>query len=197
MQWPRLGTNVPKRTHPIRTVIGRTVFKLIGWKLVGNLPNEPKLVLVALPHSSNFDFILALSVIWGWGLKLNFMGKHTLFKFPQGLFFRAVGGIPVDRRSSQGLVGKMASEFNSRSSLMLGIAPEGTRNSDGALKAGFARIAKAASAPVVPIIVNYKVKTLTLGKIITDLNDVDEIISAVKEQGMSGERRAPAKLSVK
>jgi 1-acyl-sn-glycerol-3-phosphate acyltransferase len=194
MKWPRLGNAIPQRTQPIRTLIGRTVFKLTGWKLVGNLPNESKLVIVALPHSSNFDFILALSVIWGWGLKINFMAKHTLFKFPQGLFFRAVGGIPVDRRSAHGLVEKMAHEFNSRSSLILGIAPEGTRNSDGSLKAGFARIAKAASAPVVPIIVNYKTKTLTLGKLVSDLSDVDGIIDAVKTQGLSGRRRAPARL---
>ena len=194
MKWPHLGNAIPQRIQPIRALIGRTVFKLTGWKLVGNLPNESKLVIVALPHSSNFDFILALSVIWGWGLKINFMAKHTLFKFPQGLFFRAVGGIPVDRRSSHGLVEKMAHEFNSRSSLILGIAPEGTRNSDGSLKAGFARIAKAASAPVVPIIVNYKTKTLTLGNLVSDLSDVDGIIEAVKAQGLGGHRRAPARL---
>ena len=194
MNWPLLGDAIPQRKHPIRTLIGRVVFKLIGWKLEGNLPNRSKLVLVALPHSSNFDFILALSVIWGWGLKLNYMGKHTLFKFPHGFFFRAVGGIPVDRRSPQGLIEKMTSEFNSRSSLMLGIAPEGTRNSDGTLKAGFARIAIAASAPVVPVIVNYETKTLTLGTLITDLSSVESIIAAVKEQGRSGHRRAPAKL---
>ncbi len=194
MKWPHLGNAIPQRTQPIRALIGRTVFKLTGWKLVGNLPNESKLVIVALPHSSNFDFILALSVIWGWGLKINFMAKHTLFKFPQGLFFRAVGGIPVDRRSAHGLVEKMTHEFNSRSSLILGIAPEGTRNSDGSLKAGFARIAKAASAPVVPIIVNYKTKTLTLGNLVSDLSDVDGIIGAVKAQGLGGHRRAPARL---
>ena len=194
MNWPLLGDAVPQRKHPIRTLIGRVVFKLIGWKLEGNLPNRSKLVLAALPHSSNFDFILALSVIWGWGLKLNYMGKHTLFKFPHGLFFRAVGGIPVDRRSPQGLIEKMTDEFNSRPSLMLGIAPEGTRNSDGTLKAGFARIAIAASAPVVPVIVNYKTKTLTLGTPITDLSSVESIIAAVKTQGQSGHRRAPAKL---
>ena len=194
MKWPCLGDAIPQRKHPIRTLIGRAIFKLIGWKLEGNLPNKSKLVLVALPHSSNFDFILALSVIWGWGLKLNYMGKHTLFKFPYGFFFRAVGGIPVDRRSPQGLIEKMTGEFNSRSSLMLGIAPEGSRNSDGSLKAGFARIAKAASAPVLPVVVNYKTKTLILGKLITDLSDVESVIGAVREQGLAGHRRAPAKV---
>ena len=194
MKWPRLGDAIPQRKQPIRTLIGRAVFELIGWQLEGNLPNKSKLVLVALPHSSNFDFILGLSVIWGWGLKLNYMGKHTLFKFPHGFFFRAVGGIPVDRRSPQGLIEKMTNEFNSRSSLMLAIAPEGTRNSDGTLRAGFARIAKAAAAPVLPVIVNYKTKTLSVGKLITDLSDVESIIAAVKEQGLTGQRRAPVKL---
>ena len=194
MKWPRLGDAIPQRKHPIRTLIGRAMSELIGWKLEGNLPNKSKLVLVALPHSSNFDFILGLSVIWGWGLKLNYMGKHTLFKFPHGFFFRAVGGIPEDRRSPQGLIEKMANEFNSRSSLMLAIAPEGTRNSDGTLRAGFARIAKAAAAPVLPVIVNYKTNTLSVGKLITDLSDVESIIAAVKEQGLTGQRRAPAKL---
>ncbi len=193
MKWPRLGSEIPQRRHPVRTFIGRTVFWLSGWKLVGNLPNQSKLVVVGLPHSSNFDFILALSVIWGWGLKINFMAKHTLFKFPQGIFFRAVGGIPVDRRSAQGLVDKMVGEFNRRSSLMLGIAPEGTRNSDGTLKAGFARIAKATSAPIVPVIVNYKTKTLTLGKLITDLSDVEKIITAVTKEGQRGHRKAPSR----
>ena len=190
MKWPRLGDAIPQRKHPIRTLVGRAEIELIGRNLEGNLPNKSKLVLVALPHSSN----LGLSVIWGWGLKLNYMGKHTLFKFPHGLFFRAVGGIPVDRRSPQGLIEKMTNEFNSRSSLMLAIAPEGTRNSDGTLRAGFARIAKAASAPVLPVIVNYKTKTLSVGKLITDLSDVESIIAAVKEQGLTGQRRAPAKL---
>ena len=88
----------------------------------------------------------------------------------------------------------MTNEFNSRSSLMLAIAPEGTRNSDGTLRAGFARIAKAAAAPVLPVIVNYKTKTLSVGKLITDLSDVESIIAAVKEQGLTGQRRAPAKL---
>ena len=194
MKWPRLGDAIPQRKHPIRTLVGRAVFELIGWNLEGNLPNKSKLVLVALPHSSNFDFILGLSVIWGWGLKLNYMGKHSLFKFPHGRFFRAVGGIPVDRRSPQGLIEKMTGEFNSRSSLILGIAPEGSRNSDGSLKAGFARIAKAASAPVLPVVVNYKTKTLILGKLITDLSDVESVIGAVREQGLAGHRRAPAKL---
>ena len=103
----------------------------MGWKLDGNLPNTPKMFVVAVPRSSNIDFILALSVIWSWGVRVNFLGKHSLFKFPHGLFFRVIGGIPVDRRSPQGLVTKLAEEFSKRAKLILGIAAEGTRISNG------------------------------------------------------------------
>ena len=163
MAWPKLGDLVATKNRPILQWVGRSIYRLMGWKVAGNLPNTPKMVVVALPHSSNIDFILALSIIWGWGIRVNFLGKHTLFKFPHGAFFRGVGGIPVDRGSAQGLVGKMTEEFSRRKELILGIAPEGSRRSDGSLKEGFARIAHAASVPVIPAIVNYKTRTIRFG----------------------------------
>ena len=194
MAWPQLGNLVAQKKRPILKWVGRTIYKLMGWKLAGNLPNTPKMVVVAVPHSSNVDFILALSVIWGWGIKVNFLGKHTLFKFPHGFFFKGVGGIPVDRRSPQGLVTKMTEEFNKRKELILGIAPEGTRSSDGSLKEGFARIAQAASVPVIPAIVNHKTRTISIGTVIEDLSGVTDIIDAVREQALLGARRAPVKV---
>jgi 1-acyl-sn-glycerol-3-phosphate acyltransferase len=137
--------------------------------------------------------VLALSVIWGWGLKVNFMAKHTLFKFPQGLFFKSVGGIPVDRRSAQGLVGRLTEEFTRRKQLILGIAPEGSRNTDGSLKEGFARIAQAASIPVLPAIINHKQRTIRIGEVIKDVSDVGDVIASVKQQALTGARKAPFK----
>lgn len=193
MSWPQLGNLVAQKKRPLLKWVGRTVYKLMGWKLDGNLPNTPKMLVVAVPHSSNIDFILALSVIWGWGIRVNFLGKHSLFKFPHGLFFRSIGGIPVDRRSPQGLVTEMAAEFSKRAELILGIAPEGTRSSDGSLKEGFARIAQAASVPVIPAIVNYKTRTISIGSVVDDLSSVTAIIDAVKEQALLGARRASTK----
>mgnify|MGYP000553487870 FL=1 len=168
--------------------------KALGWKLEGALPDEPKFIVVALPHSSNLDFVLALSVIWGWGLKVNFMAKHTLLKFPQGLFFKSVGGIPVDRRSSQGLVGRLTEEFTRRKQLILGIAPEGSRNTDGSLKEGFARIAQAARVPVLPAIINHQQRTIRIGEVIKEVSDIAGVIASVKEQALTGARKAPFKL---
>lgn len=194
MAWPRLGNSIPARRQPLRKLIGRTVLKVLGWKLEGALPDEPKFIVVALPHSSNLDFVLALSVIWGWGLKVNFMAKHTLFKFPQGLFFKSVGGIPVDRRSSQGLVGRLTEEFTRRKQLILGIAPEGSRNTDGSLKEGFARIAQAARVPVLPAIINHQQRTIRIGEVIKEVSDIAGVIASVKEQALTGTRKAPFKL---
>ena len=174
--------------------MGRTVYALMGWKLDGNLPNTPKMLVIAVPHSSNIDFILALSVIWSWGVRVNFLGKHSLFKFPHGLFFRVIGGIPVDRRSPQGLVTKLAEEFSKRAKLILGIAAEGTRISDGSLKKGFARIAQAASVPVIPAIVNYSTRTISIGSLSDELSSVKVTKDAVKKQALLGARRATAKV---
>jgi hypothetical protein len=87
----------------------------------------------------------------------------------------------------------MTEEFRKRKELILGIAPEGTRSSDGSLKEGFARIAQAASVPVIPAIVNYKTRTISIGTVIDDLSSVTGIIDAVKEQALLGARRASAK----
>ena len=147
MAWPQLGNLVAQKKRPILKWVGRTIYKLMGWKLAGNLPNTPKMVVVAVPHSSNVDFILALSVIWGWGIKVNFLGKHTLFKFPHGFFFKGVGGIPVDRRSPQGLVTKMTEEFNKRKELILVLLRKGREAAMAASKRGLLELRKLPRSP--------------------------------------------------
>ena len=83
----------------------------------------------------------------------------------------------------------MASEFECRTKLVLGIAPEGTRSSSGDLKAGFARIAEAASVPVLPTIINYKQKTIRFAELIKEVSDVSSVIEQVKVEALTGMRR--------
>jgi 1-acyl-sn-glycerol-3-phosphate acyltransferase len=189
MTWQKLGSELPLTDNPITKRVGRTLLRWWGWRLEGHFPNRSKMVVAVLPHSSNIDFLLTVAVLWGMGLKASFMAKHTLFKFPFGGFFRSLGGVPVDRRSAQGMVGQMASEFERRKQLVLGIAPEGTRSNSGDLKAGFARIAEAASVPVLPTIINYKQKTIRFGELINDVSDVSSVIEQVKVEALTGMRR--------
>lgn len=186
MQWQVLGKLLPKRRNPITRLIGRTVFSLMGWRIEGEFPDRPKMVVALVPHSSNMDFILTVAVLWGLGLRSSFLMKHSLFWFPLGNVLRSLGGIPVDRRSPQGLVEQMAQEFQRRSKLVLGITPEGTRSGVKEFKRGFARIAEAAKVPVLPAVLDYKTKAVRFRELIEDVTDVDAIIERVRMEARLG-----------
>ncbi|HAU3520609.1 TPA: acyltransferase, partial [Legionella pneumophila] len=106
--------------------ICRFIFKLIGWKIVGELPNEKKYIVIVAPHTSNWDFVICLCARFVVGVKINFLAKHQLFFFPLSYFLRAVGGTPVDRSKKGNRVEKVVELFRQRDELKLGLAPEGT-----------------------------------------------------------------------
>lgn len=126
------------------------VYRWKGWKLEGTLPETRKFVIAGAPHSSNWDFVFFTGATAEMGIRPNFMGKHTLFKWPLKRFMEDMGGIAVDRRSRANYVDQVAAEFARRDELALVIATEGTRSSDGTWKSGFYHIAQAAGVPFVP-----------------------------------------------
>ena len=127
MKWQSLGENIPKGGNFITRSIGRFVFWLMGWRIAGEFPDRSKAIVALVPHSSNIDFLLTLAVLWGMGLKSSFLMKHTVFWFPLGHILKALGGIPVNRGSQNGLVWQVTQEFQRRSKFVLGITPSGTR----------------------------------------------------------------------
>ena len=186
MGWPKLGDNLPKTANPITRWIGRVTLRLWGWRINGEFPNRPKMVVALLPHSSNFDFILAIAVLWALGLRSTFMMKHTLFWFPLGAVLSRLGGIPVDRGSKQGLVEQMHRAFQTRSKLVLGITPEGTRRGVARLKHGFARIALASNVPVLPAILDYQNRTVRFAELIENCANVESIMQRVQVEALTG-----------
>lgn len=186
MQWQTLGADLPRRRNPLTRFIGRSVFRLMGWRIDGEFPNRPKMVVALVPHTSNIDFILTMGVLWGLGLRASFLMKHSLFWFPLGQLLTAFGGIPVDRKSPQGLVGQMAAEFERRSRLVLGITPEGTRSGVTEFKSGFARIAAAAKVPVLPAVLDYRTRTVRFAALIEDFTDVEGILARVRSEAALG-----------
>lgn len=133
----------------------RLILKLMGWKLI-DLPQRPaKAVVIAYPHTSNWDGIYALLTKLALGLDVHWVAKASLFCWPAGWLLRRMGGIPVNRRSPQGLVGEMVEQFASHPEMLLVIAPEGTRGLTGGWKSGFYRIAMAAGVPVALGFVDY------------------------------------------
>jgi 1-acyl-sn-glycerol-3-phosphate acyltransferase len=155
--------------------------QLRGWRFVGDMPDLDKMILVGAPHTSNWDFILYLGAIRHWHMSPRFIGKHTLFRWPFGYFFRKMGGIPVDRSKSGGLVGQVSTEFERSERLILVMAPEGTRKAAPYWKSGFLKIAEAAHVPVVPVRVHYPNKQVVLGDPITLEGDERALMDELRD----------------
>lgn len=139
------------------------IFVALGWRIEGRLPDIPKMVVIGAPHTSNWDFFLFLAAIHHFGIKVKFLGKASLFRWPFGFMFRKVGGIPVDRSKPGGLVGQVAAAFAAHETMILVIAPEGTRAAAPAWRSGFVEIAAGADVPVVFAGVDGPDRVLTIG----------------------------------
>jgi len=147
--------------------------RLTGWLVEGKLPDLPKFVLIGAPHTSNFDFLLFLGVIFSLRANVHFMGKAELFRPPYGWFFYYCGGIPVDRKKSTGLVEQMVKACSESDKFILTIAPEGTRHQVVEWKRGFYHIAKSAGIPIVLAVVDGKYKKVRIGHVFHPTDDVE------------------------
>jgi 1-acyl-sn-glycerol-3-phosphate acyltransferase len=150
-------TGIPqtRRASPFLAFIGRLVYRVLGWKCTGQTPKPGKFVIVAAPHTSNWDFfflILAASML---DLNFSYFGKHTLFRGPLGWFMRSTGGLPLDRSRNQSFVSQAVSWFDRHDRFAIGVAPEGTRKLTPGWKTGFYYIALQAKVPVVLGYIDY------------------------------------------
>ncbi len=142
------------RTNPgyggrIKKLIAQLTLWIARYRLVQGPPSDSAFVLVAAPHTSNWDFPLMLAMAWQSGVKVRWLGKDAMFKGVFGPIMRALGGIPVDRENPAGMVEGMAAQFDSGESFALVVPAEGTRGKGEYWKSGFRRIAAAADVPIV------------------------------------------------
>lgn len=129
-------------------MLARATFRLLGWKLSGQAPADHKFLLIAAPHTSNWDFPFYLLLAAAYGIRMSWMGKRSLFRGPQGPVMRALGGIPVDREARRDMVGEMTSAFAAQERLVVALLPEGTRRHTDHWKSGFYHIAQRADVPL-------------------------------------------------
>ncbi len=130
-------------------LLARTFLSSHGWETVGTpAAADKKVVIIAAPHTSNWDLIHLLAIMSILDVKISWMGKHTLFWWPLGPILRALGGIPVRRDHPEGVVEQIVRAFDEAETLSLIITPEGTRRYTPHWKSGFYRIAKAAGVPI-------------------------------------------------
>ncbi|MDH3519203.1 MAG: lysophospholipid acyltransferase family protein [Myxococcales bacterium] len=129
-------------------LLARITLHLAGWEIVGTKAADDKLVLVAAPHTSNWDLICLLLIVRAQGTKVSWLGKHTLFWWPLGPILRWLGGVPIRRDRPEAVVEQVVRAFDEAETLFLAITPEGTRRYTPYWKSGFYRIAKAAGVRI-------------------------------------------------
>ena len=170
---PELGDRIPRRGNRLSLAGGELFLSISGWRFEGSVPNVSKAVLIVAPHTSNFDFLVGVAAMFALGFRASFLGKHTLFSWPIGGLMRWLGGIPVDRRTTGGLVEETVGLFESRDSLILAVAPEGTRSNVTRWKTGFYWVALQAGVPIVPIAMDYGRRCVRLGGRFDPTGDID------------------------
>lgn len=132
--------------------------KVFGWKAIDTFPEVPKCVLAVAPHTSNWDFVLGKLAYSSLGRQANFLIKAEWFFFPFNIFFKNIGGIPVNRDRNESLTSKLSKEFQNREWMHLGITPEGTRKPVKEWKKGFYFIAVKANVPILLVALDYEKK---------------------------------------
>jgi 1-acyl-sn-glycerol-3-phosphate acyltransferase len=150
-----------------------------GWRLAGRFPDEPRVILIAAPHSSWWDGVWALLFKIALGVDLSFMGKRELFHGPLGWALRRLGGIPIERAAAHGLVGQIIERFGGNRKLWFGIAPEGTRKRVGRWKTGFWHIAQAVGVPILPVYFDYPSRTIGVGPLFRTSPDMQADLAAL------------------
>lgn len=151
------GTSAPpRRVAGLTALIGRLYLRVFGWRLEGALPPIDKAVVIAAPHTSNWDLPHMLAVSWALGVRPAWLGKREIFRFPFGGVMRWFGGLPVDRGVRANLVEQAARRFSEVNRLFLVVPPSGTRSRATHWKSGFLHIARRAGVPIVCAYLDYR-----------------------------------------
>ena len=164
-RFPELPPRLPRRGNGLSKALARGLLALFGWRVDGEFPDRPKLIAIVAPHTSNWDFIVGILMVFALGLRVRFLGKHTLFNPWLGWLMRWFGGMPVIRDTPQGAVAEVAEMIAREERILLGITPAGTRRRGAPWRSGFYNIALAAKVPILPAAFDYGRRSLRLSPV--------------------------------
>jgi 1-acyl-sn-glycerol-3-phosphate acyltransferase len=164
------------------------ILKITGWRIEGRIPDIPKFVLIAAPHTSNWDFPLTILTAFALKAKIYWMGKEAIFRQPFTNIFKWLGGVPIDRSKSNNIVEKMIQKFSESKKLILTIPPSGTRKKVLKWKTGFYYISLGAEVPIVLGFLDYKRKVGGIGPLYFPTGDIDADMREIRAYyaGMKG-----------
>ena len=168
--------------------------RLAGWKIKGLPPQEKKFVVIAYPHTSNWDFPLGVAICIIYRIKAYWLGKDSLFRGLAGPVMKWLGGIPIDRSDAHDVVQQTIDAFDKSNEMIIAVAPEGTRSQVQKWKTGFYHIAVGAKVPIVLGYFDYANKQAGCLQSYLPTGDIDKDLMAIKAayQGIQGKHASQA-----
>jgi 1-acyl-sn-glycerol-3-phosphate acyltransferase len=164
----------------VRKRLARLFLRLARWEAEGARPEPPRYVLIAAPHTSNWDLAYLLALATHFDVRISWMGKHTLFRPPLGWVMRRVGGIPVVRSRRGNLVAELAKRFAEADELALVVPAEGTRAYADHWKSGFYHVARTAGVPIVMGYLDYARRRGGFGPALHPTGDVRQDMDRIR-----------------
>ena len=178
-------SQIPERLRGKRSILLRKIARfginISGWTIKGIVPDEERIVIIAAPHTSNWDFVLAMLAIFGLNIKLRWLGKHSIFKPGFKNFFKWLGGIPVYRDNPSNLIDNVVKIVKREKSIVIAMTPEGTRKKVKRWKTGFLRIAKQTQSKILLISIDAPTKSIEIGKIFNPTGDSEEDLEFIQK----------------
>lgn len=176
--------------------LSKIILKLSGWHAVVTVPEPPKSIICVAPHTSNWDFPIGKLSYLALERKASFLIKKSWFFFPMGLFFRAMGGVPIDRSKRSSVTEQMAEEFSKREKFHLAITPEGTRSLVDKWKMGFYHIAVKANIPIQLAYIDYAKKEVAIKELFYPTGNEEADFEKIQEYYKNIHAKFPAKFNL-
>ena len=169
----QLPEEMPRTGNWLTQGFGLLIVKILGWRFDGEFPPEKKLMVALAPHTSNWDFVVAMPFIMALKLKASWLMKKEAFFFPFKGLFMWLGGIPTDRRAAGGMAKQVASQFRNHDKMWVAITPEGTRKKAAKWKNGFLRIAHASNVPILLVAWDFPTKRICIDSVYKTTGDLE------------------------
>tara|TARA_B100001079_G_scaffold269473_1_gene281751 strand:- start:1464 stop:2060 length:597 start_codon:yes stop_codon:yes gene_type:complete len=178
-------SQIPERLRGKRSILLRKIARfginISGWTIKGMVPDEERIVIIAAPHTSNWDFVLAMLAIFGLNIKLRWLGKHSIFKPGFKIFFKWLGGIPVYRDNPSNLIDNVVKIVKKEKSIVIAMTPEGTRKKVKRWKTGFLRIAKQTHSKILLISIDAPTKSIEIGRIFNPTGNSEDDLAFIQK----------------
>jgi len=176
-----LGPNVPKRGNALSRAMGRVALWLMRWRMVGEVPDRNQFVLIGAPHSSNWDFAVGMGAMFALGIRISFLVKKAAYVIGLKSIIDWLGGLPVDRKASHGVVEGIAHRFKDGKALILALAPEGTRKRVSRWREGFYHIAHEAGVPIQVVGFDNERRELNFGPFLEPSGDLNADLQRMRD----------------